>query len=761
MAMKQRTTRGILTAVLVLLALAIALPQASAQEASGAGPAPEAPAPPLADADRDGATADRLRDLVATLEDEARREELVVTLEALIAANDAATTTAPRGGIAAVASRLITTLASRLNELSAQLVWVATTSADLPTIGRWIERQATVAPSRRLWLEMAAVLAVVLCSAWLTGRLARRAIRTARDTAHTGARHWIAGLFEAFLGLFRAFLPIAAFAAIAYVALAAAPLDIRVRSAGFVVVWAVVVYRVVIAIADLALAPGPAGRAALPRLLPVSDEAASYAIVWTHRLTLIATATYAAANAALILGLPRSGFFVVSRLGGLIFAGLAITLVLQNRRAVALALRRWPQRGSRFAFLARIGEVWHLAALAYIAAAYFIWTVQIGDGFAYLLRASLLTVAIVAISWALQFTLSRLIDEVLAGRIDDLRFPSLRARVNRYVSVVHGALRIAIAVVAIFAILEAWQFGLLDVLDGELGRSLVGGLFNIAVVLALAVAVWEISNSWIEGYLTEDGGDGAPIARSQRVQTLLPLLRTALTITLVIVTGMTVLSELGLNITPLLASAGVLGLAIGFGSQKLVQDVITGVFILMENTIRVGDVATAGVHTGVVENITIRTIQLRDLEGAVHTVPFSEVTTIINLTKDYSYKLFEVGVAYREDTDYVTGVLVELADQMRGEPGWSHDILEPMEILGVERFEDSAVVIRVRLKTRPLSQWRVGREFNRRMKKRFDELGIEIPFPHHTLYFGVDRQGNAPPAPVRLVSDERPAPDPA
>jgi small conductance mechanosensitive channel len=212
-----------------------------------------------------------------------------------------------------------------------------------------------------------------------------------------------------------------------------------------------------------------------------------------------------------------------------------------------------------------------------------------------------------------------------------------------------------------------------------------------------------------------------------------------------------VLSELGINIGPLLAGAGVAGLAIGFGSQKLVQDVINGMFIIIEDTVAVGDVVSVAGHTGLCEALTIRTITLRDLSGTVHTVPFSDVTSIQNLTKDFSFAVMDVGVAYREDTDEVIEILRLVDDELRGEPEYGAVMLEPLEVLGVDEFADSAVVIKVRIKTRPIKQWTVKREFNRRMKKAFDAHGIEIPFPHTTLYFGEDKQGSAPPAQVVLT----------
>jgi small conductance mechanosensitive channel len=165
----------------------------------------------------------------------------------------------------------------------------------------------------------------------------------------------------------------------------------------------------------------------------------------------------------------------------------------------------------------------------------------------------------------------------------------------------------------------------------------------------------------------------------------------------------------------------------------------------------VGDVVKVGTHAGVVERLSLRTIRLRDLAGTVHVVPFSEVTTLENLTKDFSRYVFEVGVAYREDTDEVVAVLNQIGEEMLRDEAYKDLIVQPLEVLGVDSFGDNAVIIKARITTQPVKQWQVGREFNRRMKKRFDELGIEIPFPHRTIYFGEDKSGDAPIARIAMV----------
>ncbi len=231
----------------------------------------------------------------------------------------------------------------------------------------------------------------------------------------------------------------------------------------------------------------------------------------------------------------------------------------------------------------------------------------------------------------------------------------------------------------------------------------------------------------------------------KRADTLIHVIRDVARVAILAVGTMMVLSEIGVDLKPLLAAAGLGGLAIGFGAQNLVKDVISGFFILLEDSIRVGDVVEVAGVGGLVEEVKLRTITLRDLGGNVHVVPNGIVDKVKNMTQGYSYYLFDLGVAYREDVDEVMTVLKEIAAELQADPEFSGDILEPLEMLGVDQFADSAVIIKCRIKTQPLKQWRVGREMNRRIKKTFDARGIEIPFPHQTIYWGEPKKGTPPP----------------
>jgi small-conductance mechanosensitive channel len=231
----------------------------------------------------------------------------------------------------------------------------------------------------------------------------------------------------------------------------------------------------------------------------------------------------------------------------------------------------------------------------------------------------------------------------------------------------------------------------------------------------------------------------------KRVKTVSSVIRNLLTVVIIIVACMIVLGELGVEIGPILAAAGIVGLAVGFGAQSLVKDVINGFFILLNDQIRVGDVVEIGGKGGVVEKVNLRMTILRDLAGNVHFIPNGTIDVVTNMTKEFSRYVFDIGVAYREDVDEVIKVIKKVDEGLRKDATFGPDILEPMEILGLDQFADSAVIIKARVTTKPIKQWKVAREFNRRLKRAFDERGIEIPFPHVTLYAGEDKEGKAPP----------------
>ena len=236
--------------------------------------------------------------------------------------------------------------------------------------------------------------------------------------------------------------------------------------------------------------------------------------------------------------------------------------------------------------------------------------------------------------------------------------------------------------------------------------------------------------------LTSDDSDQQSGTAQKRAATLTGILRTIALTAIWAIVIIESLQVVGLDIAPILAGAGIIGLAVGFGAQNLVRDLISGFFIILEDQIRLGDVAVINGTGGLVETITFRTIALRDFSGVVHIFPNGSINTLSNMSKDWSAFVLDMGVAYKEDTDRVVAVMQAVGEELRHDQELGPLMIEPIEVVGIENFADSAVTIRARIKTKPLEQWKVGREYRRRIKKAFDAQGIEIPFPHQTLYMG-------------------------
>jgi len=250
----------------------------------------------------------------------------------------------------------------------------------------------------------------------------------------------------------------------------------------------------------------------------------------------------------------------------------------------------------------------------------------------------------------------------------------------------------------------------------------------MAVTVLLALLVWEGVNTAVDRHMAKLARE-SQLARSARLRTLLPLLRTTLLITILIVAGLMVLSEIGVNIAPLLAGAGIVGVAIGFGSQKLVQDLINGIFLLLENAMQVGDFVTVSGLSGTVEALSVRAIRLRAADGSVHLIPFSAVTSVTNINRGLGNASVNVTVAYAEDVDRVMAELKAIVAGMREDPALSALMLSDLQLWGVDKVDGGGVTIAGQVVCTDTGRWTVQREFNRRMKKRFEELGIQLYNP--------------------------------
>lgn len=288
------------------------------------------------------------------------------------------------------------------------------------------------------------------------------------------------------------------------------------------------------------------------------------------------------------------------------------------------------------------------------------------------------------------------------------------------------------------------------IFSSEFWETLVTGLLHwvvtelpsLVILLILLIVILRVTKFLI-GKLkkilvakTIHNQDEPDLEAEKRLNTLMGIVRKGATIVIWSLFIMIFLKKINIEIGPILAGAGIVGLAVGFGAQELVRDFISGFFILLENQIRTGDVAIINGTGGLVEKIELRTITLRDLSGVVHIFQNGKINSVSNMTKGWSAMVFDIGVAYKEDLNKVMKVMKQVADDMQKDPDFANRILEPMEIFGLDSFGDSALVVKGRIKTRPIEQWNVGREYNKRLKEAFDEQRIEIPFPHRTIYWG-------------------------
>ncbi len=484
------------------------------------------------------------------------------------------------------------------------------------------------------------------------------------------------------------------------------------------------------------------------RLLRVSNVTAAWAMRWIRRLTAVVIFGYAIAEVGVALGMSAPAHDGLLKIISLIDHLFLAIMVLEKRRAVQLWLLAPAEAtGSLARIRNAVAPVWHWIALFFLIATWITWAIEIRNGFALMLRF-FGTIVLVAV-------LARLALIVLYGLLERAgqvrpelasRYPDLPTRLAFYQPAVHALARAVVYIAAFAVLLEFWGVPLFGwFATTMLGHRLAAGLGTIAFTLLLAILVWEAVNLAIQRHLARLTRE-QHVARSARLRTLLPLLRAGLMVLIVIIAGLTVLSEIGIDIGPLLAGAGIVGVAIGFGSQKLVQDLITGIFLLLENAMQVGDQVTVSGLTGSVENLSVRTIRLRATDGSVHIIPFSSVTSVTNINRGIGNAAVSVTVAYDEDTDRVSQLLKDIAAEMREDPAFAPSILTDLQLWGVDKVDGGSATIAGQIPCTDTGRWPVQREFNRRVKRRFQELGVEIYNPAQTLVVPILPESRTRPA---------------
>ncbi len=490
------------------------------------------------------------------------------------------------------------------------------------------------------------------------------------------------------------------------------------------------------------------------RLLPLVAEQARYCNRFLARVAGLV-------GYGMLVLVPVLNFNVSPALGNAV--GTAIMLValiyaagviMRNRQTLreTLAARADSSYGPLRLLLLVLARTWHWLALGYALLVFAVTVLHPETALPFVATATLKTLIYVGLGLLVSVALGQLIGkEIQLSERLNASMPRLQARVNTFVPSGLKVVRALILALVVVLSLDAWQvYDLAAWYATAAGAQTVAALIDILIILSLSAAVWIALASLVEHKFSP--GENSTPAEAARGETLLGLFHTTLAIAIIIMTVMIVLSEVGVDIAPLIAGAGVLGLAIGFGAQKLVQDVITGVFIQLENAMNTGDFVSVGSNSGTVERVGIRSVALRDLYGTYHIVPFSSVDAVSNFTREYGNHVGEYGIAYRESIDDAIAQLQAAFEELK-EGDHKDNILAPMTVAGVTALADSSVNIRVVIKTTPGNQWAVGRAFNRLVKLYFDKAGIEIPFPHTTLYFGEDRDGKAPAGNIRLTDD--------
>ena len=540
--------------------------------------------------------------------------------------------------------------------------------------------------------------------------------------------HWARRLMRAVLHLLLALLPLLGFAATAGVLLGLGFITTRqARLAIIAVSNAYLACRLALELLRFIIAPA----APALRLIAASNARARWWLVWARVVLFTAAAGYAVVSVCEVLGLNHDGRLVLVRLFALALHVEVAVMIWQGRRGVARWIAGRPHPGVIAGARRGLARIWHYLALFYVLALWIALAGGVQNAFSLLLRIVLAVVAALVIGRLAWTGSTQLLDRLFpdAGTATGRR-AAFYARARIYNPLIRFIIRLVILVAMVVVILQGWGIGAVYWLRHDpISRALIYAFVSIVITIAVALIVWEALNAFIHNRIDQMAATGHT-RRASRLRTFLPMLRTAIGVVIAIVAGLICLTKIGVNAAPILAGAGVLGIAVAFGSQKLVQDIITGLFLLMEDAMQVGDVVSLAGMTGTVEQLSIRTIRLRGGDGSINIIPFSAVTTVTNMTRDFSYAQISVQVGYEEDLPRIYAVLNEISRSMRNDPQWAPMIRDDLQIFGLDQFGASALVITGQIRTGPGQHWAVRREFNARVKQRFEADHIDMPYAY-------------------------------
>ncbi|MCD4863279.1 mechanosensitive ion channel domain-containing protein [Pseudomonas sp. PLB05] len=484
------------------------------------------------------------------------------------------------------------------------------------------------------------------------------------------------------------------------------------------------------------------------RLLKVKTALACTLLRWLHAFVALVTFGLALAQAADILGANEEGREAIVKLVSLLAHLLVVGLIFHMRRPVAARIAGHQDgNGALTVLRAWLGQVWAVFAAVFVMGGWTMWALDIENGLPRLMNFVALSAGIVI--------LGRLAAVFLLGLLGRLFQPATtegasgtELHLQRYYPLARWLVGVIVTLITVLALFQSWGWSVLEWFGtGSIGRSLLSAFLTILIAAAIAVVVWEGANATVNRRLSSWNERGDTV-RAARLRTLLPMLRTGLFILVALIVGLTALSELGINTTPLLASASIIGVALGFGSQKLVQDFITGIFLLLENAMQVGDWVTVAGVSGTVEYLSIRTVRLRAGDGSLHIVPFSSVSAVNNINRGLGNAALRISVGYGEDIERVIAELKDIGAGMRADEAFKDLILADLEIWGVDAVDGAMVTIAGQMRCLDKGRWGVQRELNRRILERFRERGIEIANPRASLLLPSEA-GIVPSSPIQ------------
>ncbi|TGN98513.1 mechanosensitive ion channel domain-containing protein [Burkholderia sp. USMB20] len=468
------------------------------------------------------------------------------------------------------------------------------------------------------------------------------------------------------------------------------------------------------------------------RLLHISDAWAAFAQRSIARIVMVVGASTAAVEIAASFGLSDAGHVALLKAVALVGHLMISALILRCRQPVAARIRAAGEDRPAFAMVGNaLADAWAPVSVFVVMALWFVWALDVHNGYRVLIALGGRSIAVMIGMRIVSIVVFGALARVFQRRDDDRTLVHLHA--YRYYPLVRQVVSAAIAVVTVVLLLQTWGVPIFHAFaTGTIGHRLASALITIAIAAVVALIVWEAANIAIERRLQQWTREGN-LVRAARLRTLLPMLRSLLFIMIALVVVLTGLSEIGVNIGPLLAGASIFGVALGFGSQKLVQDFITGIFLLMENAMQVGDWVTLAGVSGTVEYLSIRTVRLRAGDGSLYTVPFSSVTTVNNTNRGLGNAAVKVSIAYGQDIDRAIATLKEIGAALRDDPDYKDGILSDFSYWGIDQVDGAAIALAGQIQCKDSARWGVQREFNRRIAVLFRERGIRIANPQRSL----------------------------